>query len=235
MTFSRNQQLAAIALLGLALIGLGFRFARPSLGRRDTGDIKITEPGQSTAQDVDISVDGNSAPTKPAPAASVMVHVAGRVKFPNVYTLAPGSRVIDAVKAAGGSCADANLDMVNLAAKVKDGDKILVPSRNMPIQSFLASAAARAPKASAAAQPAPSESSGRSSSGKLSIPGQGFVNINTASPEELQQLPGVGPSTAQKIIDHRTEIGTFTSVDQLMDVKGIGPKKMEKIKPFVAL
>jgi competence protein ComEA len=234
--FNRNQQLAAIALLGLALIGLGFGFARPSLGRRDTRDMKITEPSQSTGQDVDISVDDNSpAPSSPSPAASIMVHVAGRVKFPNVYTLAPGNRVVDAIKAAGGSCADANLDAVNLAAKVKDGDKILVPSRNMPIQSFLASVAARAPRASAAAQPGSSEPSRASSSGKFTVPGQGVVNINTASPAELQQLPGVGPSTAQKIIDHRTEIGSFTSVDQLMDVKGIGPKKMEKMKPFVAL
>ena len=236
MELNRNQQLAAIVLLGLALIGLGLGFARPSLGRRDTGDIKITEPGQSAARDVDISVDDTSAPRTPAnPAVSILVHVAGRVKFPNVYRVAPGGRVIDAVKAAGGPCADANLDAVNLAAKVKDGDKILIPSRNMLRQQVLMLAPARSSRPSAASYSAPSASSGASSSGKLSVPGQGVVSINTADLTELQRLPGVGPSTAQKIIDHRTEVGSFTSVDQLTDVKGIGPKKLEKMKPFVAL
>lgn len=239
MNLNRNQQLAAFVLLGLALIGLGLGFARPSLGRHDTGGIKITEPGQSAPQDVDITVDDNShanAPATPAaPAASILVHVAGRVKFPNVYSIAPGSRVIDAVKAAGGSCADANLDAVNLAAKVKDGDKILVPSRNMPIQPFLASVAARGASRASVSPSSGASGSSSSSSGKLSAPGQGVVNINSADLTELQRLPGVGPSTAQKIVDHRTEIGSFTSVDQLMDVKGIGPKKMEKLKPFLAL
>ena len=88
----------------------------------------------------------------------------------------------------------------------------------------------------------PTKSSGHSRSGsgggaspKFKNPGDGIVNINTAGPEELQKLPGVGPSTAQKFIDYRTQIGRFASVDQVQDIKGIGPKKFAKLRPFITL
>ena len=235
MELNRNQQLAAIALLGLGLIGLSFGLLRPALGRRDTGDIKITEPGESPARDVNISVDESPASRSPAnPGRSIMVHVAGRVRFPNVYLVPPGSRVIDAVKAAGGSLSDANLDAVNLAAKVKDGDKIMIPSRNAARAPVMSMAPFRATSGGSTAH-APAETGGSGSSGKLTVPGQGAVDINTADSAELQRLPGVGPATAQKIIDYRTQTGSFSSVDQLLEVKGIGPKKLEKMRPFVAL
>jgi len=235
MELNRNQQLAAIALLGLGLIGLSFGLLRPALGRRDTGDIKITEPGESPARDVNISVDETPAPRSPAnPSVLILVHVAGRVRFPNVYPVPPGSRVIDAVKAAGGSLSDANLDAVNLAAKVKDGDKILIPSRNVARGPIISIAPSRV-SAGASGGFAQSGSDGSDSSGKLTVPGQGAVDINTADSAELQRLPGVGPATAQKIIDYRTQTGSFSSVDQLLEVKGIGPKKLEKLRPFVAL
>ncbi|MDO8588044.1 MAG: helix-hairpin-helix domain-containing protein [Armatimonadota bacterium] len=237
MELNRNQQLAAIALLGLGLIGLSFGLFRPrGVSGHDGGDIKITEPGKSPARDVDISVEEAPARRSPAnPDVSILVHVAGRVKFPNVYRVPPGSRVIDAVKAAGGSLSDANLDAVNLAARIKDGDKILIPSRNVPRAPVLPMASGRALSFGPSAAPTAAGSVESASSGKLAVPGQGFVNINTADSSELQRLPGVGPSTAQKIIDYRTQIGSFSSIDQLLEVKGIGSKKIEKIRPFVGL
>jgi competence protein ComEA len=89
--------------------------------------------------------------------------------------------------------------------------------------------------ASAARKPGRATSASPSRAQKLTNPGQGTVNINTASVEELQRLPGVGPSYAVRILQFRKENGPFTSADQLMDVSGIGPKKFEKIKPFVRL
>jgi competence protein ComEA len=243
MELNRNQQLAAIAIIGLALIGISFGLLRPSLGHQDTSGIKVTESGVSGEQatgDVDVSVDGNPA-QEPAPTtgASIMVHVAGRVRVPNVYRIPPGSRVVDAIKAAGGSMPDANLDAINLAARVKDGDKVLIPARTMagPSVVFVAPSGSSQSSASPSSPPSPAASGASStpSAGKLTAPGQGTVNINSADATELQRLPGVGPSTAQKIIEHRTQIGSFSSVDQLLDVKGLGPKKLDKIRPFVAL
>jgi len=239
MNLSRNQQLAAIAILGLALFGLSVALVRPSVGPR--GDIRITEPGSSPERDANISIDDSPREPRsyrgvgfqPNPGASLLVHVAGRVKFPNVYRLAPGSRAIDAVKAAGGALPDAYLDAINLAGKVKDGEQIYVPSRGKPSPTIRLASSARPATASAAS--ARSGGSASSSSGKLKTPGEGYVNINTADSAELQRLPGVGPSTAQKIMDYRMQTGLFASIEQLMEVKGIGPKKLDKMRPFVTL
>ncbi|MDO8683428.1 MAG: helix-hairpin-helix domain-containing protein [Armatimonadota bacterium] len=228
MNLNRNQQLAAVAILGLALIGLSIGLLRPSFGGGDSRDVTITEPGESSKESVDISIDDR--PGSLNPSASILVHVAGRVKFPNVYRIPPGSRVIDAIKQAGGALPDAYLDAINLAAKVKDGEQIYVPSRKTPQPAVRVS-----PSVSPPSQPKTISSAIPSSSGKLKVPGEGFVNINTADISELQRLPGVGPSTAQKIIDYRSQIGRFNSADQLMDVRGIGPKKLDKMRPFIVI
>ncbi|MDO8684178.1 MAG: SLBB domain-containing protein, partial [Armatimonadota bacterium] len=108
MNLNRNQQLAAVAILGLALIGLSIGLLRPSFGKTSTDDVTITEPGESSKESVDISVDDR--PGSLNPSASILVHVAGRVKFPNVYRIPTRSRVIDAIKQAGGAMPDAYLD-----------------------------------------------------------------------------------------------------------------------------
>lgn len=231
MGLSRNQQLAAIAIIGLTLIGLGIGYARSSFSRASNSDIRIAEPGYRPPRDVEISIDQNPIRRSPPdPGVSIIVHVAGRVRNPNVYRLPPGSRVAEAINAAGGPLSDSNLDAVNLAAKVKDGERVFVPTRTVQIS------APPGVLQAGSSPPAPGTTTpSAGSSGKLTTPGQGIVNINTADLTELQRLPGVGPSTAQKIIDHRNTIGAFRSVEQLMDVKGIGPKKLEKMRPFVGL
>lgn len=233
MDLNRNQQLAAIALIGIALIGLSYALAKPFL-HTGKGDIEITEAGTSTGDRVNISVAEQPSASQGNPDAQLLVHVAGRVRFPNVYRVAPGARICDAIKAAGGSCSDANLDAVNLAAKVKDGEQVYVPSRKSPSVARMGSIPpSRVTPASVGSIDEGKSSS--SSSDKLKSPGEGFVNINSADVTELQRLPGVGPSTAQKIFDYRAQIGRFTSADQLMDVKGIGPKKLEKMRSFISL
>jgi competence protein ComEA len=153
-----------------------------------------------------------------------------------VYQLSPGSRANDAIRAAGGARSDAYLDAINLAARLEDGVQLYVPTRReQPAGGAAESTAFLKTGASnpASAQVRSAGSSSRST--KLGRPGEGTVNINTAGAEELQRLPGIGPSYAARIIQFRRENGPFTSPEQLMDVSGIGEKKYEKMKPFVRL
>ena len=152
-----------------------------------------------------------------------MVYVCGEVRTPGVVRLPAGARVTDALELAGGPTAKAELAAVNLAAPVTDGQQILVPQRG-----------------SAAVASAPS-SSGSSSSGALGASAAGgatpgaLININTASLEELDSLDGVGPSTAQKIIDYRTENGGFETVDEIKEVPGIGDAKFAAMEDAITV
>lgn len=163
------------------------------------------------------------------PPSGVTVHVAGAVRKPGVYRFPPSARADDALKAAGGATEKANTDAINLAAKLEDGQQLYVPTKEeQPSGGAQESGNSTAPRERGGANRMPA-----SASSKLTTPGQGTVNINTASLEELQRLPGVGPSTAAKIIAFRKETGGFTAPEQLMDVSGIGEKKFAKMKPFV--
>lgn len=160
---------------------------------------------------------------------------------PDVYTLPRGSRIIDAIKAAGGAKPGADTESLNLAAKIEDGSRIFVPlpqqqpAGQIPIASNVPAASAQPDHVKISIIPTKTGSSSSASGAKFKNPGDGVVHINSADLDELQRLPGVGPSTAQKILDYRQQVGRFTSADQLDDVKGIGPAKLEKMRPFVAL
>jgi competence protein ComEA len=145
-------------------------------------------------------------PATHAPAraqAELVVDVAGAVARPGLYHLAAGTRIADAVAAAGGASAKADMTLVNLAAPLADGEQVLVPQHG-----------AAAPSGGAPSATAP-------------------VDLNTASAEQLDALPGIGPTTAQKIIDYRQANGPFRSVDDLEAVPGIGPSKLAQLKGLV--
>jgi competence protein ComEA len=146
----------------------------------------------------------------PTAARTVVVHVVGAVRRPGLYELAEGSRIDDAIKEAGGPKPKAALELVNLAAPIADGQQILVPARED---------VTAAPLGPDPAQSLPSAK----------------VHLNTATLEQLDALPGVGPVTAQKILDYRTEHGSFQSVEELDAVSGIGPARLEQLKPLVEL
>ena len=162
--------------------------------------------------------DPSAAPAAPPAAIAVqdggrggggvVVHVAGAVRAPGVYRMRADARVDDAVRRAGGALPRADLTQVNLAAKVEDGRQIVVPRRV---------SAASAP--AGAAVPA-------------SPPGVP-LNLNTATLEQLDELPGVGPATAQKIIDYRQEHGGFGSVEELGQVPGIGDVRLASLRDKV--
>jgi competence protein ComEA len=151
------------------------------------------------------------APLRADAAPKLVVHVVGAVRRPGLYRLPQRSRIADAVGRAGGAKRSADLSVVNLAAPLSDGMQVVVPRR--------------APAAGAGA-PSPPAGTG-------SAP-QGPVHLNTASLEELDALPGVGPVTAQKILDYREKHGAFASLDELDAIPGIGPARLEQLREVAA-
>ncbi len=150
-------------------------------------------------------------PVAEAPARTILVvHVVGEVRRPGLYRLRDGSRIADAVRRAGGALRGADLAAVNLAAPLVDGVQVLVPGK-------------------AAANGSPT---GGSEGGGVGSTG-GPVSLSSATLEDLDGLPGVGPITAQKILDYRTEHGPFASVDDLDAVPGIGPTRIEQLRDLV--
>lgn len=153
---------------------------------------------------------GAAATTSTTEPPTVVAHAAGAVRAPGIYELPAGARVADLLAAAGGAMPDADLNRVNLAAPVADGSQVYVPRPG---------------------EPAPAVSGGgagvQTSSGPL--------DLNTATLEQLEELPGVGPATAQAILDEREQRGRFGSVEELLDVRGIGPAKLDQIRDLVTV
>lgn len=142
------------------------------------------------------------------------VHAAGQVAHPGVYTVPAGSRVADVITAAGGTLADADLAQLNLAARVTDGERVWVSKQGEA--------------------PPPGPAAGASgASGAGGVAASGPLDLNTATAEQLDQLPGVGPATAQAILTWRTRNGRFRTVADLLEVPGIGPAKLEAVRPLV--
>lgn len=162
-----------------------------------------------------------SAPQESAP-SSWVVYITGAVKKPGVYTIPAGARVYQALEYAGGFASNSDQEAVNLAAPLEDGAHIRFPKIG---ESSPAPSAAGAAQGTAANR--------QSVSTKSSSAQNGAININKASQQELESLPGIGPKTALAIIAYRDSNGAFTRTEDLMLVKGIGPKKYEAIKTLV--
>jgi competence protein ComEA len=166
-------------------------------------------PAPAPAATPPVSVAG--AVAVPPGAAAVVVHVVGAVRRPGLYRFAQGKRIADAVARAGGLTRHADAAAINLAAPLADGQQIVVPARAGP-----GSGAAGAGSSAAGA------------------PASGPVHLNTATVEQLDALPGVGPVTAQKIVDYRAQHGAFASVDELDAIPGIGPARLRDLRELVA-
>lgn len=196
----------AIGAVVLAIVvGAGVVVARRARGRAGppASVVRLPRAGEARAGDAASAggpVDGADG--------MLVVHAAGAVLRPGVYRVAAGSRVNDVVTAAGGPAPDADLDQLDLAAKVGDGDRVYVPRRG-----------------EAAGTP------GAGASGVVGAP----LDLNRATIEQLDALPGVGPATARAIVDWRTRHGRFRSVQDLLDVPGIGPAKLDRLRPMVTV
>ncbi len=207
--------IAALTLLGMGLIG--------SRHLRKPAPIVLgTTPSAP-------GVPPPGAPLSPSSEAAqeIVVHVAGAVRRPGLLRLRTGARVDDAIRQAGGALPTADLDSLNLAARLTDGERVVV----------------RKASASASTYPPPALPSGAetetappstSPSGEPE-PAPGSISLNNATAAELEAIPGVGPATARSIVEYRERHGSFQTVDELMAVPGIGTKKMEKMRPYLAL
>jgi competence protein ComEA len=197
----------------------------PTAGLTTDPTPAATSPGASSATGSAVagaaaSAPGDAAGSTPGTGTgtgtgSVVVDVAGKVRRPGIATLPAGSRVVDALEAAGGPRRGARIGSLNLARVLADGEQIVV---GLPAP----------PGVAASAASAPTRASGSGSATAL-------VNVNSASQPELEELPGIGPVTAVAILDFRTENGPFTSVDELLEVSGIGEATLAEIAPFVTL
>lgn len=157
---------------------------------------------------------GEAVTLRPVPTEQpIVVHISGAVPRPGVYALPNGARVQDVISAAGGFLAEADKDFINLARILEDGEKLDIPFTEgfspvipTPVQSIL-------------------------------IPGddEDLININTASSFELESLPGIGPTTAQRIIEYREANGPFLAIEDIINVSGIGPGTYERIKDLITV
>lgn len=196
--------LVALVVLALVVAAVAVRAWRraPSATLPTTGAV-VVAPAEDGAADGAAGADGGGAEA----AGRVVVHVVGQVAAPGVVELPAGSRVADAVEAAGGATAGADLAAVNLARVLVDGEQVVVP---------------------APGQAAPAAAAGAGGGG-----GDGLVDLNTADAAELDTLPGIGPVLADRIVAWRAEHGRFTTVDELAEVSGIGPALLSRLRDLV--
>ena len=201
-----GRQRVAVAVLALvALVGAGVVWARAT--PRPAGPPAELEAAAPADQTLPRAAPDTSAAA--GPSDRVAVHVAGRVRRPGLVRLPAGSRVQDAITAAGGATSGADLDAVNLARKLTDGEQVRVPGPGDPAP----------PPPDAAAGPA-----------TPSAP----LDLNTATVEQLDTLPGVGEVTAGRIVAYRSA-HPFTTVDELLEVPGIGQRRFEQLKDLVTV
>ena len=207
-------------LVGSAVYGVVRASQADSFTLVRNGSSAVDESDNDVLSTVDGSGNVNAPGVESEPEVAkdsepVVVDVAGAVVNPSVIELQEGDRIQDAIEAAGGLAADADVSGVNRAAKLVDGQQVYIP---------------RMGEVAASADPAGATSAAGAATGS----GQ-LININVATVEELDELPGVGPSTAQAIVDERTANGSFATIEDLMRVTGIGEKKFDKLKTLICV
>ncbi len=229
MEKARNIALLVAVVSAVVAFAVLFAPHHIELGSPSSGDdATSTVPPQIAGSAVQASPAVPIA--RPVP-TRVVVYVCGLVKHPGVYEMAPGSRVGESIDRAGGALADADLEQLNLAEPLADAMKVDVP-RKGEHPAFETAFDASPGSVPVGGTPHRGHRSGRSSH-KLQA-GQ-TLDVNTASETELTQLPGVGPSLAGRIVEYRTANGPFQSIDDLQNVSGIGPSKLDKMAPYVRL
>lgn len=226
----RTAVVVGVLVLLLAAVLLGWSFlTRPAqpVPLPDVGEVEPVDAGVApspTAAPPAPGPSGTPTPTPTAtPAAPVVIHVAGAVAAAGVVELPAGARVHDAVEAAGGAQGDADLSALNLARVLLDGEQVYVPREG------------ESPPPAVAAPDGGTGSGAGEPGGEPGGQAAGPVNLNTATAEQLDTLPGIGPALAGRILDWRDLNGGFRSVDDLTEVSGIGPATLERLRPLVSL
>ena len=204
-------KIGIIAMAVIAITTVGLYISKKS----NESEYDYYESMQTENESIIDGEDGNDEKTE----NTILIHITGEVYYPGVVVLKEGDRVVDAIAAAGGETQDANLNELNLAYVLNDGEKIYVPNKNETDneQEYITSGI------------------GENISSTGSQNKSTKVNINTATLEELTQLPGIGEATANKIIEYRKENGKFKSVEDIKNVAGIGNSKFENIKDLITV
>jgi competence protein ComEA len=207
-----RSELAAYVACALLIGLLGWRALHAD---HDAAASVSTSPAGPTATAKPAAETGAVTVGEVAPTSS-LIHVVGAVRRPGVYRLPAGARVQDAIRRAGGARPGADLQAINLAAKVADAQQVAVPRKG---------------RAAAVGGTAPSGDAGAAGAVGTGAP----VNLNAATAEQLDTLDGVGPATAQKILEYRQAHGGFRTVDDLAQISGIGPKRLEALRGQVTV
>ncbi|WP_172120772.1 helix-hairpin-helix domain-containing protein [Actinomyces faecalis] len=231
---------AALAL-GVCLIVLALVLAARTMLTAPAGRTGSSQAEKGPEQQIQASVPAsatasapgglNLAPADPAsPGAGprqLVVHVAGAVAAPGVVVLQPGARVANAIDAAGGATADADTDQLNLARPLSDGEQVRVPRAGEDVSTWAQQpAGAGAGRAGTTA----GGQTGEQQAGSPDHQADGLINLNTAEAAALENLPGIGPALAERIVSHREAHGPFTAVEDLLNVPGIGRAKLEALR-----
>lgn len=222
---TRNQRIFIIIFLIIVIVLLGYTFW--SFYSDNNSNDTFEEDLMVNSTNTENSVENNISNAIDVASEKIVVYIIGSVKNPGIVELNVDSRVSDAVDSAGGLLEDADISKINLAYKLEDGQKITIPSiydktdEDSDYEDFI------------------SEDSGniisQSSSNSYSSTSTSKVNINSATQTELETLPGIGPSTASKIISYRNENGKFKSIEEIKNVSGIGDAKFENIKENICV
>jgi competence protein ComEA len=223
-----DARFGVVVLVGVALIA-GVIWYRIGIGGASAGEsgsapaaVSTTAPSTTLVDPTPTDAAAATATGAKGQAATIAVHVAGAVNHPGVVELKAGARVIDAVEAVGGALADGDLDRLNLAAKVTDGQRVYVARVGQADPGAIGSSAT-----AAVGDPTSDGTSGVATGGK--------IDLNTATQTQLEELPGIGPTYAQSIIAERQRRGGFTSVNDLRSVRGIGDKRFAELAPLVTV
>jgi competence protein ComEA len=219
---------AVVAVVAVATVWVvtgGSGPPSPTAGGAASLPVVSRTSGTSAAPSTGVA-PGSSTPTT---ASSSWVAIAGAINRPGLYLVPADVRLSSLIAAAGGLTGEADGDRVNLAAVVRDGERVYVPRRGEP------GAPPVVAGSGGAGTGGPIGGSGSASTSTGASGPSGPIDLNRAGAEELDKLPGVGPATAKAIVDYRTAHGPFTSVEQLADVRGIGPAKLDQLRPLVVV
>ena len=210
-----HEKIFKTAVIMIIIIAAVFFYSQS--GKKDSISVQLDNSSSENSEEAAAGQEGGNGSEASQP-AELYIDISGEVRKPGVYKVASGTRLFEVIEKAGGLTEDADINSFNQAEAISDGQKVIIPSKG---ESDGSSASV------SSASPSAGSVSGSASAG--------LVNINTADSTGLQELPGVGPATAEKIIKYREENGRFTSKEDLMNVSGIGEKTYAKMEKSITL
>ena len=232
MEFEKKKKIFIITILivGILMYLIYVNFYKKTYDEINLNDAILDESSNIEEESYDNNIvekniieKSNSLENEDIIKGEIIVHIIGEVKKEGIVSLKEGDRVIDAIRKAGGETKNADLSQVNLAYILSDGQKIYIPAKNEKIDNFVIS--------SNEAEIIDNKGNKNSESSNMSSK----ININTATESQLDTLPGIGPSTATKIIEYRNTNGKFKKIEDIKEVRGIGEAKYEDLKKYITI